>query len=76
MDLKSVQWLWRNLPLSGIRYGISSTADHDFLSLHVIGTNPIPLHSRRRAQQAPANRIGIHPAVVEKSAIKLNPLWY
>ena len=44
-ELESVQRLWRNLPLSEIRQGISSTADHDFLSFHAMGTNLIPLRS-------------------------------
>ena len=49
-----------------------STEDSDFLSFHAIRTYFIPLCSNRRAQQPPGNGIGIHPVVVEESAIEQN----
>ena len=44
-ELEYTQQVWRSLPLSEIHQGISSTADHDFLSFHAMGTNLIPLRS-------------------------------
>jgi len=62
---ESVKWLWSNLQSSKVRQLSLSTKASDFMGCHGTGTYFIPLRSWRRAQQPPANRIGIGHAVVE-----------
>ena len=67
-ELKYLQWLWRNLLSSKVSPALPKTTsieDSDFMSFDVTGTYLIPACSRRRAQQPPANRIGIPLTVVE-----------
>jgi len=72
-DLGSAKRLWRNLPSSsGIaRVPIKTTLTRvsDFMSFDATETSFIPLRSWHRAQQPPAIRSRIGPAVVEESAI-------
>ena len=44
----------------------------NFMNFDGVGMSLIPACSWHRAQKSPGNRIGLHPVVVEESAIEWN----
>ena len=72
-ELGYIKPLWRNQPSSEIPLGLPFTPsieDSDFMGFDATETYLIPACSQRPAQQPPAIKAKIRPAVVEKSAIK------
>ena len=57
------------IPL-GIPLGIPPTQSFNLMVIDRVGMGLIPAFGWRHAQQPPANRIEIRPAVVEESAIE------
>jgi len=54
----------------GIPPGIPPSQSVNFMVIDCVGMGLMPACSWRHAQQPPANRIEIRPAVVEESAIE------